>query len=101
MQVFLYEYFTGGGIGELPQGGEAASLLTEATAMAKAITTDFAALPSVRLITMRDSRLPAFQPAGCQVVEVGQDGRDLDILARLSSQSDWTLLIAPETDGSL
>jgi len=101
MQVFVYEYFTGGGASKSLHGEAAASLLTEAAAMAKAVNEDFAALPSVRVVTTRDRRWPAFHPVGCRVIEMGEGRSDLDIIARLSTESDWTLLIAPETGEAL
>ncbi|HEY2414009.1 MAG TPA: ATP-grasp domain-containing protein [Pirellulaceae bacterium] len=101
MQVFVYEFFTGGGGSEFPQSVGAASLLTEAAAMVRAVTEDLVALPLVRVVTTRNGRLPAFHPVGCRVVELGHGRSDMDIIARLSTESDWTLLIAPETAGAL
>src|SRR5947209_42087 len=101
MQVFVYEYFTGGGARDLPQEPSAAGLFLEAAAMLKAVTEDFTAIASVDVISTLDARLPRLHPAGCQVVNVETDRSDLDVIARLSGESDWTLLIAPETRGKL
>jgi len=101
MQVFVYEYFTGGGVSKLSPDGVAGSLLKEAAAMVKAVTEDFAALPMVRVVTTRDSRWPAFPAADCEVVEIGDGQSDLETFARLSVESDWTVLIAPEMGGAL
>lgn len=101
MQVFVYEHFTGGGACKLPIGMTASSLLTEAVAMICAVTADFAALTGVRVVTTRDNHLPPFHPQPCDVVEVENASAALDAFSDLSKQSDWTLLIAPETHGIL
>ena len=100
MQVFVYEYFTGGGAGELPQGPEA-SLLAEAAAMARGVAADFAALDGVRVVATRDERLPAIHPAGCELTAIQCGASDLPTIGKLAAESDWTVLIAPETAGAL
>src|SRR5436190_9452883 len=70
MQVFLYEYLTGGGMWQQsgkPPGG---SLLAEGRAMIQAVAADFAALPKMEVVTIRDSRLAALHPATCRVTIV-------------------------------
>lgn len=101
MRVFVYEFFSGGGARELAGGESKASLLKEAAAMARAVTEDFAAVSSVRVVTTRDRRLQPFHPAGCEVIGLDPGGGDFESLARLARDSDWTLLIAPETGGEL
>jgi tyramine---L-glutamate ligase len=101
VRIFIYEFFTGGGLWHSPAEAAAASLVAAGRAMASAVVADFAALPDVEVSTTRDSRVPAFQPAGCQVTEViGAEG-EVATLCMLASQADWTLLIAPETGGAL
>ncbi|HMC12584.1 MAG TPA: ATP-grasp domain-containing protein, partial [Pirellulaceae bacterium] len=101
MQVFLYEYLTGGGMWQQsgkPPGG---SLLAEGRAMIQAVAADFAALPKMEVVTIRDSRLAALHPATCRVTIVVSEDEEREALRRLANSADWTLLIAPETGGAL
>lgn len=100
MQIFAYEYFTGGGARRLGEGAAAESLLGEAGAMIRAVTEDFCGLPGVQVVAMRDARLAALHPAGCRVVEVGaavSAEAERELFVRLAGESDWTFVIAPET----
>lgn len=101
MQVFVYEFFTGGGAGSLTQCQTADSLLAEATAMVRAAAVDFCGLPSVCVVALRDRRLPPLHPPECQVFEVAGKDAERESFVELARKSDWTLLIAPETDGAL
>jgi predicted ATP-grasp superfamily ATP-dependent carboligase len=104
IQVFVYEFFTGGGARRLGNGAATKSLLTEAGAMIQAVTDDFCALPGVRVVTTRDARLAALHPAACRVVEVAgtvSAEAERELFVRLAEESDWTVVIAPETAGEL
>jgi len=104
MNVFVYEYFSGGGspAGDLPDG-----LATEALGMLWALLADFRALDAVRTVTALDPRfeeqirllsrktLPADD-----VVRVSPDARDTIFLSLLN-RCDAALLVAPETEGIL
>lgn len=102
MRVFVYEFVSGGGMWSLLGGSPpSGSLLAEGTAMTAAITADFAALPDVEVWTTRDSRLPPLHDSRC-LVELIQSAEDeLSSLTRLAAAADWTLLVAPESDGIL
>src|SRR5688572_11295846 len=99
MRVFVYEFVSGGGMwsvaGDLPPSG---SLLAEGSAMAAAITADFAALPNVEVSALRDSRLPALHDRRCQVEMVHSTEDEQSQFTNLAAAADWTLLIAPEFD---
>jgi predicted ATP-grasp superfamily ATP-dependent carboligase len=101
-RVLLYEFVTGGGWwsvdARLPPNG---SLLAEGRAMIAAVAEDFARLPGIEVWTSLDSRLVEFHPCACRVDTIGNAAAELDWLARNSSIADWTLLIAPESDGAL
>ena len=102
MRIFVYEHITGGGLfgdqaAPLPRG----SLLAEGRAMVQAITADLIANPNTIVSTTRDARLPPLHPPGCEVAVVHSAGETHDSFLRLASSADWTLLIAPETDGVL
>ncbi len=67
--------------------------------MRRAIAGDFAAVPGVRVVTTLDSRLPAEAIPGVEVRVIADlDGAWFDPLA---AEADYTVLIAPETDGIL
>lgn len=100
MNIFLYEWITGGGLVEEP-GTLPASLLTEGETMLVALATDLAALPNTCISVLRDARLDALLLSRCEVVEVHSREHQLEELIRLSSEADHTLVIAPEFDGIL
>src|SRR5580765_437240 len=100
MQVFVYEYVSGGGMWEASAVHDDASLLRQGQAMARAITEDLAASPNMEVWTTRDARLPDFHSAGCRVTAVRSADEDRETIERLAHQADRTLLIAPETDGA-
>jgi predicted ATP-grasp superfamily ATP-dependent carboligase len=99
MRIFVYEFVTGGGAwsseGPLPD-----SLITEGEAMLRAVAADFAALLAVQVVTTRDARLPSLS-TGIDVTRVASSDQEQAALAQLAQAADWTLLIAPETDGAL
>jgi predicted ATP-grasp superfamily ATP-dependent carboligase len=94
--VLVYEYVTGGGLAgqELPR-----SWAAEGGAMRRAIARDFASVPGVSVVMMLDKRLPREEIPGVKVrmVEEGEAG----VLEVIAAQCDYSLLIAPETDGVL
>ena len=67
--------------------------------MRRAIARDFAALSGVRVIVTLDERFPD-EPGPWETVRVGKDQEE-GTLARLAAGSDYTVLIAPETGGTL
>ena len=69
--------------------------------MIQALSADFAALEEFSVAVLRDSRLPSLHPDPCQVTVVDSAEAEQLALRRLASQADWTLLIAPETEGAL
>jgi tyramine---L-glutamate ligase len=95
-KVLVYEYVTGGGLAdrELP-----ASWAIEGAAMRRAIVGDFAAVPGLRVVTTLDSRLPfeARPGVGVRIIP-DRDGCSFETLA---AEADYTVLIAPESDGVL
>ncbi len=76
-RIFLYEHITAHGIGRDPASPEH-SLFVEGQAMFQAIHEDFTAIPGVEVL-------------------IGSPGE----FAKLAAVADWSLVIAPETDGVL
>jgi predicted ATP-grasp superfamily ATP-dependent carboligase len=97
MQVFVYEFITGGGLWSLGDEPPDGSLLAEGSAMAAAVAADFCkAGHDVR--TMQDVRLPTTPTTP---VPVASREEERFYLSRLASEAEWTLVIAPETNGVL
>ena len=97
MQVFVYEFITGGGLWALGDEPPNGPLLAEGSAMAAAVAADFRkAGHDVR--TMHDVRMPT-TPTTAVPIASGEQERFY--FARLASEADWTLVIAPESDGML
>jgi predicted ATP-grasp superfamily ATP-dependent carboligase len=96
LTILVHESVTGGFLGgrELPP-----SWVAEGTAMLLAISEDFAAVPGVRVVATMDARLPISTPPGV-VFHLIFDPANPSI-ASLAARSDYTVLIAPETDGLL
>lgn len=72
--------------------------------MAQAITSDFATVPGVHVVTTRDTRVPAFHDTACEVHSIqGTEGGDHEFtqLRGLANSADWSLIIAPEMHGHL
>ena len=77
------------------------SLLREGAAMVRALTADFAALPGVSVIGLRDARLKGRVLGRRNECLVATAEEEQSLLIQLASVSDWTVLIAPELDGAL
>jgi predicted ATP-grasp superfamily ATP-dependent carboligase len=102
MQVLLYEFACGGGTfswGCSP--GDCPTFLSEGSSMLRSLARDFSQVTGIGLVTLRDSRLPMLDMPGCEVVLVGDAAGERDALERHARRADWTILVAPESDGAL
>ncbi len=99
MQIFIFEFFSGGGLDTSASEMLASPLLAEARSMIAALTADFCGLSSVRVVSTRDARLSPFHPVDCGVIEVAGDVSQ--VVRKMVAESDWTVLITPEQDGEL
>ncbi|SIO66001.1 ATP-grasp domain-containing protein [Singulisphaera sp. GP187] len=68
--------------------------------MRRAIAADFAGLPGIRVVMTLDDRLPD-EPGPWTIFRVGGRTQESDTWARRAADADWTVLIAPETGGTL
>ena len=100
MQIFVYEWATGGGLVDEP-GPLPASLLREGAAMIGALTTDLLRIEGCRVTTLRDPRVVQLVLGSSKVVDVLSRSMHDEELERLAATSDATILIAPEFDGIL
>jgi predicted ATP-grasp superfamily ATP-dependent carboligase len=102
MQVFVYEFVTGGGfLGEASGERPPESLLCEGTAMLAALADDFAALDEVEVATLQDGRWGDFESPGVLVRPVHSVDEEAHAFDELAASADWTAVIAPEISGSL
>jgi predicted ATP-grasp superfamily ATP-dependent carboligase len=101
MQLCLYEFVTSGGWYSCPKREMPESLRREGRAMLRALAADFAALPGAEVSVLVDQRSRDVELPGCRLVEVTSAAEEREALARLASQADWTVVIAPEFDGHL
>ncbi len=100
MQVFLYEWATGGGLVDQPSGWPA-SLVREGAAMLGAVAADFARIAESHITVLRDPRVLNLALPGCEIVDVQSAGCQRDEFERLAAAADATLLVAPEFDNIL
>lgn len=100
MQIFVYEWATGGGLVEEP-GPLPASLVREGAAMIGALVADLARIPGCQVVALRDPRIVQLEFGNCEMVEVfSRFSHDEEVELR-ASKADATILIAPEFDGIL
>ena len=100
MQVFVYEFITGGGLlshSEVPRG----PLMGEALAMVTTMASDFARMTDVRVTLLCDSRLEMPNVSEAKCWKVHQPEEEIRLFQRLAEESDWTVVIAPEFGGVL
>ncbi|WP_169976568.1 ATP-grasp domain-containing protein [Tautonia rosea] len=96
--VLIHEFVTGGGLADddLPS-----SLAREGRAMRRALASDFASVPGVRVLTTVDFREPHSDASGPWKLVRIRPGQELSRVAELATEVDCTLIIAPETGGFL
>jgi tyramine---L-glutamate ligase len=100
MQIFVYEWATGGGLVE-EHGTLPASLVREGSAMIGALAFDLAKISDCQVTALRDPRMLQLTLPRCRVVDVVGKVSHWDEFERLASAADATILIAPEFDGIL
>lgn len=101
MRILIHEFVTGGGWHSVEREAPSGSLLAEGAAMLAALATDFAETVGCEVAVLRDVRLSAPSLHGVTLHKVASAAAEREQLKRLSSQADWTVLIAPEFDGHL
>jgi hypothetical protein len=108
MKIFIYEYVCGGGLAGQPLPE---SLAREGWAMLSSVVEDFAYIAGCEVVTSVDDRLAGRSLAAQHVERLGEAATCLTeaepstaerrLIARLAAESDWSLIIAPETRGVL
>ncbi|HEY3393386.1 MAG TPA: ATP-grasp domain-containing protein, partial [Lacipirellulaceae bacterium] len=100
MQIFVYEWATGGGLVEEP-GTLPGSLVREGAAMVGALAADLVKISGCQVSALRDPRNLQFALPRCKVVDVISRFSHRDEFECLAAEADATILIAPEFDGIL
>ena len=96
MNLFVFEFVSGGGLGGAPLPPD---LAREGDMMLHALLEDLAALPGVCVRTSRDPRLPPLSNVRTIAPGPGEDA--VALYARGAATADAAWPIAPETGGAL
>lgn len=96
MKLLVYEWCSSGGL----SGSAGGDLAAEGRLMARAVTVDAARDPKLQVDVLVDAAHPLDLPTGATARAVPA-GAEIDCLVAATAAADWTLLIAPETDGIL
>ena len=95
MRVLLYEWYSSGGLVE-----DAPAIAREGRMMLEALATDAAKEPGLDIAVLVDATRPIDLPLRCERLTV-VPGNDRATLVEAASRADWTLVVAPESDGLL
>jgi hypothetical protein len=99
LNVFIYEFVTGGGFLE-QDTAPPTSLLCEGRAMVTALVADFASMPATQVTVLQDRRVDLpLDAATIHTVNTPADERAAFV--RYAAEADATIVIAPEFDGLL
>jgi tyramine---L-glutamate ligase len=102
VRLFVSEFLCSGGLSDEPLSD---SLLREGRAMLLAVIDDALRIPKCQVTTTLDVRLAAEGQSGplsrCLTVVARSRDEELQLLRRFAGECDFTLIIAPETDGVL
>ena len=103
MNIFAYEFITGGGMRQCSEASPSGSLLNEGRAMISRLAEDLATADQVDQVTcLWDNRLPP-NPSiqNCQWLPVDSNQQHDQAVKEQAAVADWTIIIAPEFDGHL
>jgi predicted ATP-grasp superfamily ATP-dependent carboligase len=100
IRVLLYEWCCSGGLAGQPAGSELEALLAEGRLMLEALAADAARDPGLDVTVLIDAEQRVTLPSAVRGVGV-RPGEELDALMAAAAQADWSLVVAPETDGIL
>lgn len=95
MRILLYEWCCAGGLA----GGDA-SIAGEGRMMLEAVAADAAKDPALDIMVLVGTAMPISLPPRARTISV-PPGQDSASLVAASRDADWTLIVAPESDGIL
>jgi predicted ATP-grasp superfamily ATP-dependent carboligase len=100
MRVLIYEWCCSGGLaGREPSDGFE-SITREGRMMLEALATDAVRDSALDVTVLVDSVQPVALPVGVHRHEVPA-GSEVESLVAAAREHDWTVIVAPETDGIL
>jgi predicted ATP-grasp superfamily ATP-dependent carboligase len=95
MRILLYEWCCSGGL----SGGDA-SIAGEGRMMLEAIANDAVKDPALDVSVLVDATMPLMLPSRARSIAVAP-GDEIPALVAAARDADWTLIVAPESDGIL
>jgi predicted ATP-grasp superfamily ATP-dependent carboligase len=98
LRVFVSEYVCGGG---WPKAEISGSLALEGRAMLTAVVDDLSRISDVEVATTWDARLGALPFRSARTTCVKSRAHEWQLFERLAAECDATLVIAPESGGTL
>ena len=102
MQIFLYEFVTGGGWYSVGQNWPPpSSLVREGWAMLDALAEDFCNIDGVAVTVLRDVRSQPLATSTTEQHLVASAEDERDCFGKLAAAADWTIVVAPEIGGAL
>lgn len=100
MKILLYEWCCSGGLADAGAAGDFGAIVSEGRAMLEALAADAARDPTLEVTVLADPRLQLALPSPAHVRAVPPGG-EIASLEAAARQADWTVIVAPETDGIL
>jgi len=95
MRVLLYEWCCSGGLA----GGDA-SIAREGRMILQALAFDAAKAPDIEVAVLVDDALAIALPSAARAIRVSP-GQEVDALVAAAGTAEWTIIVAPESDGIL
>ncbi|NDC54760.1 MAG: hypothetical protein EBZ74_10880, partial [Planctomycetia bacterium] len=99
MNILLYEWCCSGGLAGCGTGGERQGIAAEGRAMLEALAADAVRDGGLDVTVLVDRMQPIELPGAVRAVGVQDD--DVAALVAAAREADWTMIVAPETDGIL
>ena len=100
VKLLLYEWCCSGGLAGGDALGECAGIVAEGRAMLEALAADAVRDGSLDVTVLVDAGRSLTLPDAARVRSV-QAGGEIEALVAAACAADWTLIVAPETDGIL
>ena len=100
MKLLLYEWCCSGGLFGAEASADLAGIIAEGRAMLEALAADASRDQSLDVTVLVDAtQAPTLPRAAC--VQSVPAGGEIEALVAAASEADWTMVVAPETDGIL
>ena len=100
MKIVLYEWCCSGGLAAEPAPADHASLAAEGRMMLEALAADAARDPAIDVTVLVDATRAMQVPAAARTLSV-ESGAEIAALVAAACDADWTVIVAPESDGIL